>query len=146
MGDLSQHFSSREFACRHCGQLPRGGISPVLLAALEKLRAAGYARRANGLAVVSGYRCAARQLELQREQPDRAATYSQHTVGTACDVEPVLSLARVKALQLFSGIGWQYLGLYPLRKPYVVHVDVRHAGHLNPGAGTPLRPATWQYR
>ena len=39
---LSRHFSTAEFACRHCGDLPPGGVSGALLAALEVARERHY--------------------------------------------------------------------------------------------------------
>lgn len=35
MGDLTEHFSNREFQCRCCGE---SDMNPALVKALEKLR------------------------------------------------------------------------------------------------------------
>ena len=140
MGDLSPHFASREFACKHCGKLPRR-IVPELPAALEVLRGKGYAAR-GGLYIRSGYRCAARQAELHRADPKRAAKRSQHTQAAAADVDPLLLLDEVLDLDVFSGVGWQYVE----GRPRVVHVDVRHASGYNPTRSTVTHPAVWQYR
>ena len=141
MGDLSPHFDSREFLCRHCRKLPRRGIVPALVSGLEVLRGKGYAAR-GGLYVRSGYRCAIRQAQLHAGDPGRAAKRSQHTQAAACDVDPLLLLDEVLDLDVFSGVGWQYVE----GRPRVVHVDVRHASGWNPTKSSPTRPAVWQYR
>lgn len=140
MGDLSEHFARTEFACRHCGQLPRR-VVPALVAGLEVLRARGYDAR-GGLTIVSGYRCATRQAQLHAADPERAAKRSQHTQAAAADVRPLLLLDVVLDLDVFSGVGWQYVQ----DRPRVVHVDVRHASGYNPTRSTPTHPAVWQYR
>lgn len=140
MTRLSPHFTLAEFRCRHCGKLP-GRPLPELVAGLEVLRAEGYAER-GGLVVRSGFRCRARQAELHRLMPDRAAKRSQHTELAAADVDPLLLLDVVLDLDVFSGVGWQYVG----GRPLVVHVDVRHASGYNPTRSTPARPEVWQYR
>ena len=50
MGDLSEHFSTSELACPHCGKI---GLDPSLIPALEELRAAA----GGPVEVDSGYRC-----------------------------------------------------------------------------------------
>ena len=67
-----------------------------------------------------------------------AARNSQHLYGNACDIEAVKSVAEVRRLRRFSGIGFQQCsGL-------VRHVDVRHVGP-NPTGGSVREPATWPY-
>jgi len=141
VGDLSDHFMAAEFACRHCGKLPRRVVVPALVEGLEALRAKGYADR-GGLHIESGYRCPTRQAQLHAADPGRAAKRSQHTQSAAADVHPLLLLHQVLDLDVFSGIGWQYVE----GQPRVVHVDVRHASGYNPTRSTVLRPAVWQYR
>jgi uncharacterized protein YcbK (DUF882 family) len=140
MGDLSVHFSRREFSCRHCGQLP-ARVVPELVRGLEVVRDKGYAAR-GGLYIVSGYRCRARQAELHKADPKRAARRSQHCECAAADFHPLLSLHEVLDLEVFSGVGWQmFEGV-----PRVVHGDVRHASGYNPTRSTVTHPAVWQYR
>lgn len=133
MGDLSEHFSRAELACRHCRTLPaRAPGLPVLVDGLEALRALAYPA---GLVLASGYRC-----------PDRnaavgGATSSQHLHAAAADVPLVAELAKVVALRRFSGIGWQMVG----GRKLVRHVDVRHASGHNTTGGTVRRPTTWEY-
>jgi hypothetical protein len=70
MGDLSPHFSRKEFACRCCGRLQ---LDPRLLEALEALR------RLAGTPVIihAGYRCPGHNLEVggvpnSEKRPTRA--------------------------------------------------------------------------
>jgi hypothetical protein len=53
MGDLSEHFSKSEFACK-CG-CGADAVSPNLLDALERMRAGLNARRASGTGEMGGY-------------------------------------------------------------------------------------------
>lgn len=104
---LSPHFATSEFACRHCGTLPRGGISKALVAALETARARHYP---DGLVIASGYRCPQHRLSL-------ASPRSRHTKGDAADIPPVMTVPQARACG-FKGIGFNARGL-------VVHVDMR---------------------
>ncbi len=104
MGDLSAHFSMREFVCPHCnGGFPR----PRLLALLEKIRYA-YGKP---LVVRSGYRCPIHNKRVG------GAAMSQHMLGSAADIPPIgLSLEAARRLGAV-GCG--------LKGDEVVHVDVR---------------------
>ena len=111
MGDLSPHFSRKEFECRCCGRLV---LDDNLLDGLEALR------KLAGVPVVvnAGYRCR------QHNQEVGGVPNSQHTQGLAADIRlPGLSLQRMYELALevpqFSrgGIG-AYDGDF-------LHVDVR---------------------
>ena len=66
------------------------------------------------------------------------ATSSQHLHGNACDIEAVLPTAKVQALGVFSGIGYQQ------QTGLVRHVDVRHVGPNTTG-GTLASPTEWVY-
>lgn len=143
MGDLSAHFSRTELGrCRHCGRMARRPVVPALVDALEALREKGYSRLPSGLIVRSGYRCPARQAELYRADPKRAAKRSQHCECAAADFDPVVRLDVVLGLEVFSGVGWQYVDGVPM----AVHGDVRHASGYNPRKSTVTHPAVWQYR
>lgn len=75
MTRLSEHFSKKEFACKHCGKITN--IDPVLIAKLECLRAA------NGnkpIFVTSGYRCPVHNKNVG------GAVNSQHMKGKAVDI------------------------------------------------------------
>ena len=107
MGDLSPHFDTTEFACKHCGKTKRP--DPTLIAALEKARSLHYPR---GLRIVSGYRCAVHNAAVGGKRN------SQHLAAKAADIPPVMTVEQAKALG-FRGIGYQAgTGL-------VVHVDMR---------------------
>lgn len=111
MGDLSPHFSRKEFECRCGGRLV---LDDNLLDGLEALR------KLAGVPVVvsAGYRCR------QHNQEVGGVPNSEHTRGLAADIRlPGLSLQRMYELALevpqFSrgGIG-AYDGDF-------LHVDVR---------------------
>jgi|SRR4029077_915834 uncharacterized protein YcbK (DUF882 family) len=111
MGDLSPHFSRKEFECRCCGRLV---LDDNLLDGLEALR------RLAGVPVVvnAGYRCR------QHNQEVGGVPNSQHTQGLAADIRlPGLSLQRMYELALevpqFSRGG---IGAYD---GDLLHVDVR---------------------
>jgi hypothetical protein len=111
MGDLSEHFSKREFACRCCGQLV---ISGRLVMALEHLRELV----GRPVRVHDGYRCAG-----HNEQAG-GVTDSEHTRGTAADIDiPGLSLQQMYEYALvvpeFAEGG---IGVYDSN---FLHVDVR---------------------
>lgn len=128
MGDLSPHFSRTEFACRHCLKVK---VSTILVRALEVMRSAGYPK---GLHVRSGYRCP------DHNRAVRGAPGSKHLTGEAADVDPVMTLAEVKALRVFRGIGWKWLERNGDRVQLVTHVDVGARG-----GATVTNPATWEY-
>lgn len=75
MGDLSKHFSAREFAC-HCG-CGASRVAPALVNLLEQIRE-HFGQR---VTVVSGRRCPAHNARVG------GATSSQHLVGTAADIK-----------------------------------------------------------
>ncbi|MGN6187504.1 MAG: D-Ala-D-Ala carboxypeptidase family metallohydrolase [Conexibacter sp.] len=64
---------------------------------------------------------------------------SHHLHGTAADVAPALTLDDVRALRVFSGIG------YDPDSGLVRHVDVRHCGP-DAGGASVARPAVWEVR
>jgi len=111
MGDLSEHFSKSELACRCCGQLK---IESSLLAALEQLRSLA----GKEILVHDAYRCTAHNQEVG------GVTDSEHTRGMAADISiPGLSLQQMYELALqvpaflHGGVG-VYDGGF-------LHVDIR---------------------
>lgn len=124
-GDLSEHFSAREFACK-CGGKYRDCrrilIQRRQLQALEKYRA----RVGGPVVIVSGYRCP------QHNAAVGGAKGSQHMYGTASDVHATLSVAQVRSLAAFTGIG------YGASSGKVIHIDTRSTS----STGT---PALWSY-
>lgn len=121
LGDLSEHFSAHEFACRCGGGLPgcqRLLVKRELLQSLEGYRS----HLGQAVSIVSGYRCVERNMQVG------GARNSQHIYGAAADLQPRLSHSTVQAFHLFAGIGYGPIsGL-------VVHVDRRdittHTGSL----------------
>jgi uncharacterized protein YcbK (DUF882 family) len=119
----SQHFTFRTFRSPGDGWIK---VDRALVRGLEAYRA----ELGGPVAVLGGYRDPAWNAA-HGGRPD-----SQHLDGTAADLEPLLPLERVVALQAFSGIGCDAAtGL-------VRHVDVRHVG---PGANgaTVANPTVW---
>lgn len=113
MGDLSQHFSRKEFECRCCGRLQ---LDSHLIEGLEVLRVLA------GVPVVvnAGYRCP------RHNQEVGGVPNSEHTRGLAADIRlPGLSLQQMYKLatqvaQFAEGGVGVYDGDF-------LHVDVR--GH-----------------
>lgn len=111
MGDLSEHFSMREFACKCCGV---SRVDPDLLMGLEELR------RIAGAPIVinDGFRCGKHNAAVG------GVGHSEHTQARAADFEiPGLTLAEMYALAervpQFRNGG---IGIYDQR---FLHVDVR---------------------
>ena len=98
---LSEHFSESEMSCHHCGQLPAGGISGVLLDGLERLRTIV----GKPIYVTNAYRCP------EHNAAVGGVSNSQHVHGTAADCK-----------QIFDGVG-EYYG------QEFVHVDMRDNGN-----------------
>lgn len=128
-GHLTEHFTTREFACR-CWERGQHGsafchgwikVDRKLLVGLEALRAANGAP----VEIVNGYRCPAYNRHV------KGASRSQHMRGTAADVRQRLTLKAVRALKVFRGIGYRRVG------GLVLHVDVR--------SGSLTNPTTWPY-
>lgn len=114
IGDISEHFSLREFFCPDCD---RATISRELLNALELLRAQG----PEPIIVLSGYRCP------QHNSGIGGAGKSQHVTGKAADIRieglTLLDMydRALKVPAFFEG----GIGLY---EENFIHVDVRIHG------------------
>lgn len=138
---LSTHFTAGEIAeCRCLGRLAgcrHFSYVPELVAGAELLRTLGFP---HGLEISSGYRCPAHNAAVG------GARFSQHQRGTAIDIPLVLTLKAVQDLGVFSGIGWQYVGRWPVRRQLVRHVDFRHLfPATNITKGRAHAPTVWQY-
>lgn len=109
MGDLSPHFSRREFDCKDG---TRANPDPKLIAALERLRAAV----GRPIVIVSGYRSPAYNARVG------GAKRSQHLYNRAADIrEGVATVAQARAAG-FTGIG--------ISGRWATHVDVRPGGRV----------------
>ena len=132
-GRCSAHFAFREFKCR-CGRPMSEGcdgirVSRELVLGLEEYRDAV----GRPVPLRSGYR------DPWWNRLRGGTKNSQHLYGNAADLaEHRLTYQRVKALRVFSGIG------YIESSSLVLHVDVRHVGP-NTTNGTPQTPTTWPY-
>ncbi len=73
---MAKYFDSSEFACKHCGQLPRLGMDSRLLEVLDKLRE----KLGEPLVISSGYRCPTHNRNIG------GASESYHTRGMAADI------------------------------------------------------------
>ena len=136
---LSPHFKLGEFMC-HCNLHYPGGvhapgchvalISVSLVKKLEVLRSHFYT---GGLTIVDSYRCPWENIRVG------GVSNSQHQLGEAADIPGVATYNQVKALGLFTGIGYNdnSPAHAPDQRGKVVHVDVR--------PGNPKSPANWTY-
>lgn len=122
-GRCSQHFTFRSFRSPGDGWIK---LDRALARALEVYREA----IGEPVRIVSGHRDA----EWNAAYGGRPG--SQHLVGTAADIEPAMALDAVRALRVFSGIG------YDADTGLVHHVDVRHCGP-DPGGASVARPVVW---
>ena len=125
-GTASPNFNFTEFRCQ-CGgryrDCRRIWVDRRLIISLER-----YRRKfsPHGMSVISGCRC------VSHNRAVGGASQSQHLNGIACDVAPVASVAAVKAMGLFRGIG------YARSNKRVCHLDVRRSGSTR-------NPTTWEY-
>lgn len=117
MGDLSPHFSLREFSTCRSGECTGTLVDPHLVCVLEQLRSICGDRP---LRIVSGYRCHPCNVRVG------GADHSQHLVGRAADIPAGYATVAEAARAGFTGIG--------NKGAWAIHVDVR------PGA-----PARWSY-
>jgi hypothetical protein len=110
-GQLSRNFNEREFACRHCGTLPPGGMNPRLIEGLQRIRD----HYGVPVTINSGYRCPVHNTNVG------GARNSQHLLGTAAD----FTVRGVSPAQVFRDLDplWPGgLGRYST----FTHVDVRN--------------------
>lgn len=114
-GNLSEHFSTDEFACHHCGQC--GDMHPKLIELLEKLRAnmGGVPIHIN-----SGYRCPIHNANVG------GVPNSQHVLGTAADLALPAGMSFDTFQWYVEQLPFDGIGLYPYQ--YFIHVDVRDGG------------------
>lgn len=112
MGDLSEHFSTSEMACHHCGKLE---LDSKLVPALEQLRTLA----GQPILVHDAYRCAIHNAQVG------GAPHSEHMLGIAADIsfQPPKSAKEMYDLAIqvpdFANGG---IGLY---SEDLIHVDVR---------------------
>lgn len=99
------HFSRREFACHHCGQVK---VATNLLESLERLRAIKGGRP---LRIVSGYRCPVHNAQVG------GAKASRHLVGDAADIPYGYATVAEAERAGFQGIGD--------KNGFAIHVDRR---------------------
>jgi hypothetical protein len=124
-GRCSQHFTFRSFRSPGNGWIK---LDRALARGLEVYcEAIG-----EPVAILSGYRDA-KWNAAHGGLPD-----SQHLHGTAADIEPALTFDDVRALRVFSGIG------YDADTGLVRHVDVRHCGP-NPGRASVAHPHVFAF-
>lgn len=124
-GHCSEHFLFKEFACKTSGWIK---VSRELVEGLERYRTA----LGKPVTVVSAYRDPAHNASVGGK------SQSQHLFGNAADIDAVMPTAKVAALGVFSGIGYQH------QTGLVRHVDVRHVGPNTTNA-TLASPTEWIY-
>lgn len=117
MGDLTNNFNRKEFACKGkncCGNVSK--INPVLVKALQAVRDA-YGKP---LTISSGYRCPAHNKAVH------GAAGSQHALGNAADIaDPKQELAKflLNNLPLLEANGLWLEN--PKATPTWVHLDLK---------------------
>lgn len=108
----SKYYKEEDFACKHCGQLPEGGIDPQLIAMVDDICDA-IGRK---VSITSCYRC------YEHNQECGGVENSQHLYGRASDLDAegigVDALAQVVTNAQADGIGRYYGDEF-------VHGDVR---------------------
>jgi len=112
MGDLTAHFSRKEFVCPDCGWMEP---DEKLVAALEKLRMlAGVP-----IWITSGCRCAVWNRRVGGKPK------SQHLVGKAADIviQGAYPHEAAKMAEMIDDFKNGGIGIYPTRG--FIHVDVR---------------------
>lgn len=118
MGDLSKHFSKREFACK-CGKVHEFTMDGELIDKLEKLHALTNAR---AIYITSGYRCPAHSKAVGGYMNDA------HTKGIAADITITLqdgkSLSGDKIAEGAERVGFTGIGIIT---DTACHVDVRNS-------------------
>lgn len=129
-GACSKNFKFREFASRGNKHIL---VHRELVRGLE-----AYRKLIGGsVTIINGHRDPA----YNASPRVRGAKNSQHLYGTAADIPKRATLSEVRALGVFSGIGYRVVDGVKL----VSHVDVRHVGKSNPNKSTVKRPAVWSY-
>lgn len=108
MGDLSPHFSRREFDCRDGS---RANPDPRLIECLERLRSICGDKP---LRILSGYRSPAYNKRVG------GARRSQHLYNRAADIPAGYATVQAAQAAGFKGIGSS--------GQWAVHVDVRKSG------------------
>ena len=115
MGDLSEHFSRHEFACK--GQACCGGAAPIdsrLIAALEAFRT----QLGHPVHITSGFRCHTHNRSIGSHD------FSQHPKGYAADIAKIPGISIHEMAAIAEGIDdfkCGGIGQYPT----FLHVDVR---------------------
>jgi zinc D-Ala-D-Ala carboxypeptidase len=124
-GHCSEHFTFKEFASKGNGWIK---VDRALVHGLERYRKA----LGGAVEIISAYRDPAHNAAVGGK------SQSQHLYGNAADIPAVMPTAKVAALGIFSGIGYQH------QTGLVRHVDVRHVGPNTTG-GTLANPTEWVY-
>lgn len=132
-GRCSEHFTFREW---RSWSTPGGCKGNEWIWVMrEEVRAFEAYRRLVGhpVAIVSGCR------DPEKNRCVGGATVSQHLYGSGGDMRPEKTVAQVRALHVFSGIG------FDRASGLVRHGDVRHKSGHNPTGGTLQNPTIWAY-
>ena len=122
-GRASEHFYFRECASRGNGDIK---LDRRLVLGLEKYRE----RVGHAVRIVSGHRDPMHNRRVGGAECSRHSDVCDNPGGEAADLEPELPLREVKALDCFTGLGYEPSGK-------VRHVDVRH--------GSTRTPTVWRY-
>ncbi|MGD0263553.1 MAG: D-Ala-D-Ala carboxypeptidase family metallohydrolase [Candidatus Methylomirabilota bacterium] len=119
MGDLSEHFSKSEFACK-CG-CGADAVDPELITRLEQLRAA----LGSPIVILSGCRCPAWNAKQGEAKPDSAhlTDPAQSEICQAADVQTPTGHDRFAVLAAaVSAGGFRRVGIGRT----FIHMDIDH--------------------
>lgn len=111
-----KYFDMEEFACKCCGELPVGGMNPVLLEALDQLRE----ELCSPIFVTSGYRCPEHNREVG------GVENSQHVLGNAADII-CPDVPFEEFIEAVNRIGFDGIGVYWGQG--FIHCDMREDGN-----------------
>ena len=127
MTQLTQHFNSKELACKHCGRME---IPQASLDRLQRVRN----RVGHVLNISSGYRCPEHNNAVSKTGRDGPHTIAAFDIAVHGDeAYHVIQAAQAEG---FTGIGVNQKG--PLECRFV------HLDDLNDAPGRP-RPHVWSY-
>lgn len=120
MGQLSEHISMKEYACRCCGALPPNFDKELLYDTLFNIFEDIRRRWGKPIVITSGYRCPDHP-ESKREP------HSAHIFGLALDLQ---CGSAAEAKRMFNLIDGYYPSLrigyarYQKQKKNIIHIDI----------------------
>ena len=123
---MSQYFSNKEMACKHCG---KAHMDPLFMDYLDEVRE----QYGKPLIVTSGYRCPEHPIEAKKTKA------GAHTTGKAVDFA-VDRKDAYELLEIAVGTGWfTGIGIQQKGSGRFIHLDICEEPEMSP------RPTIWSY-